>query len=72
MEAITGELDWFVENGKVDILNERWHTVDVAGIPPYKWNAEKPVELRLIDLCIEGGWISAKAETCKAEGRRKD
>ena len=49
-----------------------WHTVDVADIPPYKWNAEKPVELRLIDLCIEGGWISAKAETCKAEGRRKD
>jgi hypothetical protein len=36
MEAITGELDWFVENGKVDILNGRWHTVDVADIPPYK------------------------------------
>jgi hypothetical protein len=51
MEAIREELDWFLENGKVTILN-KWdvHKVPAASIPPYKWNADMMVKLRLMDL----------------------
>jgi hypothetical protein len=32
MGAITGELDWFKENGKVDLLNKRTHRVPESEI----------------------------------------
>ena len=70
MEAITGELDWFKENGKVDLLNKRTHRVHESEIPPYKWNAEKLVNLRLIDLSRVDG-LTQKQARAKANGGGK-
>ena len=48
-EAIEGELDWFIENGKVEIMHKDT-AVPPEDIPPYKWNAEMLTKLRLVDL----------------------
>jgi hypothetical protein len=70
MEAITGELDWFIENGKVEILNKCTHRVSPAEIPPYKWNAEELLELRLIDLARVDGLVE-KQSRAKTRGGGK-
>jgi hypothetical protein len=46
-EAIEGELDWFIENGKVAITHKD-AKVPAKEIPPYKWNADMLQELRLL------------------------
>ena len=34
--AVCEELDWFIENGKVEIMRDDT-TVPLEDIPPYKW-----------------------------------
>jgi hypothetical protein len=51
---LLGELDWFIENGKVEIMHKD-AAVPPEDIPPYKWNAEVLTKLRLVDLSrLEG------------------
>jgi hypothetical protein len=46
---ICDELDWFIKNGKVEILRDD-SPVAPDEIPPYKWNEMLMSELRLMDL----------------------
>jgi hypothetical protein len=64
--AICEELDWFIENGKVEILHKD-STVPASDIPPYKWNKDMLIKLRLSDLdAVER--LSARQEELRKKG----
>jgi hypothetical protein len=70
-EAIEGELDWFIENGKVEIMHKDT-AVPPEDIPPYKWNAEMLTKLRLVDLSRLEGLKKKQDRAREAKGGKVD
>jgi hypothetical protein len=59
-----------VENGKVTVVN-KWDKVAAAEIPPYKWNADLLLKLRLADLAqVER--LTKKQDKVRDAGRTVD
>jgi hypothetical protein len=69
--AVCEELDWLIDNGCVEILRDD-SPVPIEDIPPYKWNADMLVDLRLMDLCAAERLSTRQEKIRKAGGGTVD